>query len=243
MSSTTRTFLAGCTTMAAALSAVFLLTAAKDGPTHANFDEITVGRINIVEPDGQKRLIISNRAQFPGSFHQGKEIARPDRRDFAGMLFVDEEGNENGGFLQKGIKTPDGKITAGLSLTFDRYRQDQAMQLKHLNDERHASSSLTFNDVPHHALSPIDDFPKFHEEANALPESERRAFWNKLAEEGKLSQPRVKLGTTPRKDSILMLNDAKGRARMRLMVSASGKAAIEMLDETGKVVKTIGPDQ
>lgn len=241
--STTRTFLAGCTTMAAALSAVFLLTAAKDGPSRANFDEITVGRINIVEPDGTKRIIISNRAQFPGAFTQGKEIARPDRRDFAGMLFLDEEGNENGGFIQKGSMSADGKISAGLSLTFDRYRQDQAMQIKHINDEKQGSSSLTFNDVPHYSLTPIDEYHTLYKQANALPESERMAFWNKLAEEGKLSQPRIKLGTTPRKDSILLLNDAKGRARMRLMVSASGNAAIEMLDETGKVVKTISPDK
>ena len=66
----------------------------------AHFDEITVGRINIAEPDGTKRLIISNKAQFPGAFEQGKEIARPDRASFAGMLFLDEEGNENGGLIQ-----------------------------------------------------------------------------------------------------------------------------------------------
>ena len=240
--STTRTFLAGCTTMAAALSAVFLMTAAKDN-TRASFDEITVGRINIVEPDGQKRLIISNRAQFPGAFDQGKEIARPDRRDFAGMLFVDEEGNENGGFLQMGKMGPDGKIKAGLSLTFDRYRQDQALQLLHTNDEKGAASSLTINDVPYFQNSAIDDMDGYIKASQALPESERRAYWNQLAADNKISNTRVKLGTTPGKSSALILNDANGRARMRLMVSASGKAAIEMLDETGKVVKTIGPDQ
>lgn len=243
MSSTTRTFLAGCTTMAAALSAVFLLTAAKDGPTHANFDEITVGRINIVEPDGQKRLIISSRAQFPGGFDQGKEIARPDRRSFAGMLFLDEEGNENGGFIQMGNKSADGKITAGLSLTFDRYRQDQALQLLHTNSEQGGASALTINDVPYYQNAGIDSMEQFHKTAQALPESERGAYWAKLASENKISNTRVKLGTTPGKTSALMLSDANGRTRMRLMVSASGKAAIEMLDETGKVVKTIGPDQ
>ena len=240
--SSTRTFLAGCTTMAAALSAVFLMTAAKDN-TRASFDEITVGRINIVEPDGQKRLIISNRAQFPGAFDQGKEIARPDRRDFAGMLFVDEEGNENGGFLQMGKMGPDGKIKAGLSLTFDRYRQDQALQLLHTNDEKNAASSLTINDVPYYQNSAIGDMDSYIKASQALPESERRAYWNQLAADNKISNTRVKLGTTPGKSSALILNDANGRARMRLMVSASGKAAIEMLDETGKVVKTIGPDQ
>ncbi len=240
--STTRTFLAGCTTMAAALSAVFLMTAAKDN-TRASFDEITVGRINIVEPDGQKRLIISNRAQFPGAFDQGKEIARPDRRTFAGMLFLDEEGNENGGFLQKGSMNADGKISAGLSLTFDRYRQDQALQLLHTNNEQSGASVIMINDVPYFKNAGIDSMDQFRKAAQALPESERDAYWAKLASENKISNTRVRLGTTPGKTSALMLSDANGRTRMRLMVSASGKAAIEMLDETGKIVKTIGPDQ
>lgn len=240
--STTRTFLAGCTTMAAALSAVFLMTAAKDN-TRASFDEITVGRINIVEPNGQKRMIIASRAQFPGAFDQGKEIARPDRRAFAGMLFLDEEGNENGGFIQKGSMSPDGKISAGLSLTFDRYRQDQALQLLHTNSEQNSASSITINDVPYYQNAGIDSIDEFRKTAQSLPESERGAYWAKLASENKISNTRVKLGTTPGKTSALMLSDANGRTRMRLMVSASGKAAIEMLDETGKVVKTIGPDQ
>jgi hypothetical protein len=34
---------------------------------YEHFDEITAGRINIVEPDGAKRMVISNKAQFPGT--------------------------------------------------------------------------------------------------------------------------------------------------------------------------------
>jgi hypothetical protein len=36
-------------------------------------DEITVQRINIVEPDGTPRLIISNHAKLPGVLVHGKE--------------------------------------------------------------------------------------------------------------------------------------------------------------------------
>ena len=59
-----RTFLTGAATMAAALAAIVTLTGAKLPARHASFDEITVGRINIVEPDGTKRIILSNKAQF-----------------------------------------------------------------------------------------------------------------------------------------------------------------------------------
>jgi len=68
-----RTFLAGVATMAAALAAIVALTGAREPAGHARFDEITVGRINIVEPDGTKRIILSNNAQFPGDFTEGRE--------------------------------------------------------------------------------------------------------------------------------------------------------------------------
>ena len=42
------------------------------------FDEITVHRINVTEPDGTLRLVISNRARLPGVMVQGKE-GKPTR--------------------------------------------------------------------------------------------------------------------------------------------------------------------
>ena len=236
-----KTFFAGATTMAAALTAVFALTGAKAPANHGHFDEITVGRINIVEPDGTKRMVISNKAQFPGDFRQGKEHARPDRRSFAGMLFINEEGTENGGLIQKGSIGADGKINSGLSLTFDRFRQDQALQLLNNDSENHQSTSVRINDVPNFKVTSMDDITKFGEEASKLPEDKQQAFWEKLSNENRLSNNRVYLGTTGSKGSALLLNDAKGKVRMMLLVSAAGKAEIQMLDENGKVEKTISP--
>ena len=64
-----------------------------------SFDQLTVHRINFVEPDGTPRLIISDRAEFPGAFMRGKEYPRPDRRDAAGMLFMNDEASEMGGLI------------------------------------------------------------------------------------------------------------------------------------------------
>ena len=235
-----RIFLAGATTMAAALSAVFVLTGAKDTRTAA-FDEITVGRINIVEPDGTKRIVISNKAQFPGDFMQGKEGARPDRRSFAGMLFINEEGTENGGLIQKGSISPDGKVTSGLSLTFDRFRQDQALQLLNHDGAGHQTTGISINDVPNFKVTSMEDVKRFGEEARQLPDSAQAAYWQKLTDEGRLMKNRIWLGNTRDKASSLQLRDAKGRTRMLLLVSAEGKPEIQMLDEQGKVLKSIEP--
>jgi hypothetical protein len=238
-----RTFLTGAGTMAAALAAIMTLTGAKGPANHARFDEITVGRINIEEPDGTKRIIIANRAQFPGAFEQGKEIARPDRRDFAGMLFIDEEGNENGGLIQKGSKDAQGKINAGLSLTFDRYRQDQALQLMHNTAGERVTTQIRINDVPHHEKTAIfGGMEEYQKEAAKLPESERNAYYKKLVEEGRIGNNRINLGMTPGNSSALTLKDKQGRPRMMLMVSPEGNALIQMFDEKGKVVKSISPD-
>ena len=236
-----RTFLAGATTMASALAAVFVLTGSSDPGRKANFDEITVGRINIVEPDGTKRLIISNRAQFPGAFHEGKEIERPNRRTFAGMLFINEEGTENGGFLQKGSIDANGKIDSGLSLTFDRFRQDQALQLLNTDNEKSQRTAVLINDVPNFKVTSMDDHPRFREEASKLDRPGQKAYWNKLTEEGRLGVNRIWLGNTADKGSSLQLKDAQGRVRMMLLVGADGKAEIQMLDEAGKVVRSITP--
>ncbi|WP_230409828.1 hypothetical protein [Undibacterium fentianense] len=236
-----RTFFAGATTMAATLAAIFALIGAREPVRHERFDEITVGRINIVEPDGTKRLVISNRAQFPGDFIQGKERPRPDRRDYAGMLFVNEEGTENGGLIQRGGMGPDGKIVSGLSLTFDRFRQDQTLQLLNHDSANHQLTGIRVNDVPYFKVTSMEDLDRFQVESNNLPAAEQDAYWKKLAEDGRLSAPRIWLGNTRDKGSSLQLKDAKGRTRMMLLVSAAGHAEITMLDENGKVIKTVSP--
>ncbi len=240
--SSIRTFLAGCTTMAAALAAVFSLTGAKAPANHAHFDEITVGRINIVEPDGTKRLIISNRAQFPGDFVQGKEGKRPDRSDVAGMLFINDEGTENGGFVYNGLQKADGTVDAELSLTFDRFRQDQALQLFHGDNEKSSNSAIKINDVPSYTSTSLDDQKKIVAEGRKMTAAEREAFYARMRDEGRFSRNRVFLGTTDDSSSSLTLKDALGKPRMQLLVTAQGRAEIRMLDADGKVIKTVTPD-
>lgn len=235
-------FLAGCTTMAAALAAVVALTGAKPSST-ARFDAITVGRIDVEEPDGTKRLVISNRTQFPGDFYKGHEDSRPDRRDSAGLLFVNDEGTESGGLIWSGAEQADGRLSSGLHLSFDRFRQDQTLVLEQNEDEHGSAAGVVVNDAPSWRVSSIDDLHAMDAEARKLPQAERAAYWKRRSDEGKLLRHRIFLGTTDDRSSALTLRDAQGRARMQLLVSADGKPEIRMLDETGKVLKTVAPDR
>jgi hypothetical protein len=42
-----------------------------------NFDELTVHRINVVEPDGTIRLVLTNTANSPGIYIKNKEYPTP----------------------------------------------------------------------------------------------------------------------------------------------------------------------
>jgi hypothetical protein len=201
----------------------------------ARLDELTVGRLNVVEPDGTPRMIIASRARFPGAFLRGKDIARPDRRDLAGILFVDDEGTENGGLVQNGQLDKDGKPRADLSLTFDRFRQDQMLQLFLEEDGDQASAGVRINDKPSYQQLSLDDLMR---ELDRLPPDQRAAAVRHHGELGHFGYPRGYFGTRDG-SARLALNDPQGRPRLVLSVSPQGEPSIVLLDEAGKPVRTV----
>ena len=62
------------------------------------FDEIKVDRIDVIEPDGTLRIVVSDHDRMPAVMVKGKESPKVDRPQ-AGMLFYDDEGTENGGLV------------------------------------------------------------------------------------------------------------------------------------------------
>jgi hypothetical protein len=201
-------------------------------------DELTVGRLNVVEPDGTPRMIVASRARFPGSFLRGKEIPRPDRRDTAGILFVDDEGTENGGLVQNGALDKDGKVVAGLSLTFDRFRQDQVLQLALDDGDDRASAGMIVVDRPSYKVFSMEDMFRVIEDTRRLAPAAREAVFQQHEAMGHLGHRRGYFGTA-RGSAKLVLHDPQGRPRLTLSVSEQGEPSIELLDEAGHAVRTI----
>jgi hypothetical protein len=115
-----------------------LVVAALANPTgsskNTQFDEITVHRINVIEPDGTLRMVISDHARFPGIIVHGKE--QPFDRPQAGMLFYNDEGSENGGLIFGGHRNAKGQVVdSGGSLSFDQYDANQIVQLAGVDDK------------------------------------------------------------------------------------------------------------
>lgn len=198
-----------------------LLIGAKTTPGNATFASIDAQRINIREPDGTLRLTISNRTSFPGAFFKNKEVKHP--RDMAGFLFFNDEGTEQGGLIYNGRLGDNGKPSSGLSLTFDRYQQDQQMQLLGVDDDGTHFAGLTFNDVVDGIERPV-----FSGKDKAANKAGNFAITK-----------RVFLGKGPTRNSTLQLLDANGKPRLELRVSPDGEARIVFLDATGKATKEI----
>jgi len=134
------------------LTAVFAITVlagfASPKPKKTILDELEVHRINVVEPDGTLRMVISNGTRLPGVIVRGKEHPRVDRPQ-AGMLFYNDEGTENGGLIFGGRENAKGEVVdSGGSLSFDRYGANQIVQLAGVDDKEAHIVGLFVTDSP-----------------------------------------------------------------------------------------------
>lgn len=212
-------------------AAVALLTGAAQPPGKARFTEIDVERINVREPDGTLRMSLSGRGRLGGVVVRGTEYDFP--RDQAGILFFNDEGSETGGLLFGG-RDADGKPVSSGSLTFDRYEQDQVVQILEREDGPSRFAGLLVSDRP-------DGRPDFAaiRAAGELPTRAERAAAFKAANAGEAH--RVVVGRETDDSAQVSLRDAQGRVRLVMRVEADGKAVIQFLDETGAVLRSVEP--
>ena len=206
------------------------------GKGPVKFEELTVQRLNVAEADGTLRLVVSSRDRFPGDFYKGTESPRPDRKHCAGMLFLNDEGTECGGLIYGAKIEESGAVgEAGLSLTFDRLRQDQTLQLLHQEGGGRAMAGVSISDRPDGLKYSIAELKRDVAEIEKLPADQQQARFSELQAAGKLGSSRAYLGTTADQGSALVLNDASGRPRLMLLVTAEGEPKLQVFDDNGKV--------
>ncbi|HEY6488921.1 MAG: hypothetical protein WCC26_10550 [Terracidiphilus sp.] len=125
----------------------FLLTGAAAHPKQS-FDEIQVHRIDVVEPDGTLRMVISNKDRLPPVIVKGVEHPEyGEPRPQAGMIFYNDEGSENGGLIFGGHKNEKGEVVdSGGSLSFDKYGASQVVQLAGVDDRSDRFAGLAVSD-------------------------------------------------------------------------------------------------
>ena len=215
---------------------------AEEKGRNAAFDEITVERINVVEPDGTPRLVIADKGRFPGWFFKGKEGSRADRAGEAGMLFMNDEGTENGGLIFGGYEGKDGVPHAWGHLSFDEYEQDQTMSLDTQQDGADRSAGIRILDNGSARITPevLAAFGKVKTMPRDTPEqvaAVKKAMAELMVKYPIEEHPRAYLGRDSDKASSLRLADAGGHNRIILKVGEDGTPEMEFLDASGKVVE------
>ncbi len=225
------------------LFAVLIFVAAKGKEQPTKFDQIEVHRINVVEPDGTLRLVISDNAESQGPILGGLHMKTRDGKRGAGLIFFNDKGDECGGMTWSG-KSKDGKAQADGGLMFDQYNQDQTVGINYSQEgDQRASGFHVWN----RSLTPIGDFAR---QVNVVEEMkdgpEKTEAMKKLREQavanGMGGQERVFVGRTAKNEAVVSLKDSNGKPRILLSVDAQNVPHIQMLDENGKVTYSLPAD-
>jgi hypothetical protein len=229
-----------------AISAVavifFISSVAFKGKGYKKLETLDVERINIIEPDGSVKMVITNVSQFPNGTEviNGRPVNK-DRKKRSGMLFFNEDGIECGGFIYDGTQKADGH-SAGLSLTYDQYDGDQVMQLLTTDvakgEERMVTSALTFNDRAPNETQ--EGLMRIMEELDTIQDrATRRAKYKEYEAQGLIgAKPRIMLGKTRSQNNGLFLFDAEGRPKAMFYIDKENNVKLEAFDNDGNVISS-----
>jgi hypothetical protein len=203
-------------------------------------EELTANRINIVEPNGQPRLVLSNVEKSPANLNHGKPFGIPGGNR-GGLIFYDDEATECGGLVFSGRKDSSGKYFASGHFSFDQYNQNQVLYLQYLDDNGDRKTGLYVDDW--HNSPPYPEFRHTYKETEKLPNGPERDAKLKQLLEPANSDPAfahwVFIGKDADKSALINLADKKGKTRIQLIVDSIGDAKINFLDSIGKVIYSL----
>jgi hypothetical protein len=227
--------------------ALFCL-AAKGAGRKAKFDEISAERIDIVEPDGKVRLTLANHERMPGGRMAGVDLtARYGNRVMsnngpaaAGLIFFNDDGDECGGLIY-GSKMVGGKPEQVIYLSFDHYRQNEAINILQSEGDGKGRSGLQVVDTgsPYTADAVQQMNALFLMKYGPEKDAAMKKFGSEHAANLKY-KPRLFVGHLVENDaSAVVLMDTESRPRIRMEVDASNAPFLQFLDEHGKVTYSL----
>lgn len=224
-----------------AVLVVTVTTGATRGSPKASFEEITVQKLTLVEPDGTTRLVLANNAKLPGAVFHGRAYAHEARKadGTAGMIFYDAEGTESGGLTFAGRRRADGSLVRDGHLSFDAYGQDELATWVAGQDGGKTKTGILFKDQPDW---PLEDALKAMQAKPGASEADKQAaLMAFVATRAPMHVQRAWLGRNPDASSSLELRDPEGKVRITARVAADGTPTLQFLDAAGQVTASF-PD-
>jgi len=203
------------------------------------FKLLEAERINIRERTGVLKAALSNAA----GFNEGQR-AQSGGVNFSGLMFYNEEGQEQGGLIYSGKASASGH-DADVTLTMDQFRQDQNVYLHH--EEQKDAQSLRMEDGL--SINARPDWTAVGEEygiyamLEKLRDEQRDALRLKSLQAGKISTNRLFFGvrrgvkdSTPYDDTGIFIKNKWGRNAIRLYVDNNNKPHFEVYDPLGNTI-------
>lgn len=192
--------------IAAVAGGTFLLAGAASSPGDARFGTVTAERINIVEPDGLYRAVLTSAARTPGPMKQARDGAKEGKRNFpfAGLIIYDADGEEQGGY-GTGQSEKQGSL-AVRAIDWGDGRGEAVATFRRVAPDGSGLAGTYISEYPPQGETPMDG-------------RDRR---------------RIKL-QVPGRDAEVLLADREGRDRIVLRVDEAGEAVIEIRDAEGRV--------
>jgi hypothetical protein len=215
---------------AASLLIVVTLTAFRNQAQQTRFQVIDVERINVVEKDGKVRIVLSNKARFPGLMVRGEENPYP--RGVAGIAFINDDGSEYG-TLTTQTRRATGDFGAYSGLRFGGFGQGVGMLYDDDNGQREAGVFIT--DAPTTAAARLLERGKAVQQ---MPDGPAKA--RAMAELRRAEGPRrITVARMKDQSAAVELADLQGKPRLRFVVDRAGAPRVDFLDATGRVTRTL----
>lgn len=156
-------------------------------------------KIEIVEKDGKVKLSLFNKDNLPPAIIDGKKLPRQGG-DESGLMFYNAEGEECGGLIYTGA-TSNGKINSSASLSFDRYKQDQVVQLFNTHDGPNIEKGLKIFDRPDYSI--VKTLAMIDSVRQHIPEQSRQnEVLSELGKQGKFGVNRLFVGQQKRETGM-----------------------------------------
>ena len=213
----------------------FILSDFKSNDSAEKFDEITVERINFVEPDGKLKMVISNsKRQHPGMF-DGETLKERERPP--GMIFFNEEQDEVGGLVYMGNEDEG----AAMVLSFDQYKNDQVMQMQY---QRNRNGDQQYG-VNIWDRTETFTLPKLISTTDSLKKkgiSNKQKIMEILQDmnNGKpLSAQRLFTGKNYNEQVGVFIKDEFGNDRINIFIDKNNEPKFQILDKEGNTLKEL----
>jgi hypothetical protein len=224
--SLTVTVLAGC----------FLLGAIHE-IKEGSFDTLVVHRIDVVDREGKLAMVIVKHDDFPSPVVNGKSMHRTGGDDASGIVFYNQRGDEQGALNWSGQIRSDGTYDSSNTLSYDSVTTDQMLQLDDGNDNGRTFAYMVGWNRPNMNTPTFWRVIKLLEKAKTTAERDSIV----AAHPSVAGARRYLFGYGEDNTSQVMLADGSGRPRVRLFVTADGRAALQFLGADG-VVKASYPE-